>query len=704
MRALVVSLSAIAGLFLFLLASASSKTSAFAKNYPLLLGLNSTIAAILLLLVLFQLYRLWREYREHQFGSRLKLRLLALLTLMAVVPGALIYGVSLQFATRSIESWFDVRVDSALDSSLQLGRNALDYLLEQLASKANGVAEEIGETSEVPTASRLDRLRDNAGADTATVLAHNGNTLVSSVGSGTSLLADPNTNASLRQARLVRGLRVVEGEGTGQLTLRVIVPIPSRSLVAEAQYLQMTKRVPGGIASSLDSIQAGHRDYQELLLGRSGLIRIYSLTLTLTVLLAMFAAVAIAVEFARSLSAPLSILAEGTQAVAAGDFSPRQALPGRDELGVLTQSFNRMTRQLKEARAIAEQNRAEVEAARVYLESVLGNLSAGVLAFSPRWRLRAANRGAQQILGDTLAGFEQMQPQEWPRHHAFRDAVLKGFDEHDGDWNRQVELTGEDGSTQFLLIHGSRLPQNSGGGYVIVFDDVSELISAQRNAAWAEVARRLAHEIKNPLTPIQLSAERLQHKLASKLEDEASQAMLARATQTIVNQVEAMKSMVNDFRDYARMPLPSLAPVDLNALIREVLVLYESSRVEIHTQLGEALPAVNGDATQLRQVIHNLLTNAEDALSEHEEPRIEILTRRDGRRVELVIRDNGTGFPPALLARAFEPYVTTKPRGSGLGLAIVKKIVDEHRGEITILNAEPHGAELRIRLPLAPGL
>ena len=703
MRAIVASLSAIAGLMLFLLTSASSKTSVFAKNYPLLLGANGTIAAILLLLVLFQLHRLWREYREHQFGSRLKLKLLALLTLMAIVPGVLIYGVSLQFATRSIESWFDVRVDSALDSSLQLGRNALDYLLEQLAGKANNVAEEIGESGEVPTSGRLDRLRENAGADTATVLANNGNPLVSSVGSGTSLLADPNTSTSLRQARLVRGLRVVEGEGTGQLTLRVIVPIPARALVADAQYLQMTKRVPVSIASTLDTIQAGHRDYQELLLGRSGLIRIYSLTLTLTVLLAMFAAVAIAVEFARSLSAPLSILAEGTEAVAAGDFSPRQALPGRDELGVLTQSFNRMTRQLKEARVVAEQNRAEVEAARVYLESVLGNLSAGVLAFSAEGKLRAANRGAQQILGDTLTGFEQIQPRDWPRHHAFRDAVLRGFEEHDGDWNRQVEITREDGSGQILLLHGSRLPQNSGGGFVVVFDDVSELISAQRNAAWAEVARRLAHEIKNPLTPIQLSAERLQHKLSAKL-DEPSQAMLARATQTIVNQVEAMKSMVNDFRDYARMPPPSLAAIDLNALIREVLVLYESSRVKIELHLGDALPPINGDATQLRQVIHNLLTNAEDALADCEEPLVEVLTRRDGRRIELVIRDNGTGFPPAMLARAFEPYVTTKPRGSGLGLAIVKKIVDEHRGELTVLNAEPHGAELRIRLPLAPGL
>ncbi|MCL2657603.1 MAG: ATP-binding protein [Betaproteobacteria bacterium] len=702
MRALVASLSAIAGILLFLLASASSKTSLFAKNYQLLLELNGAIALLLLLLVLFQIHRVWREYREHQFGSRLKLKLLGMLTLIAVVPCILIYGVSLQFATRSIESWFDVRVDSALNSGLQLGRNVLDYLLEQLTTKVHSITEELGESGAIPSVKQLDRLRDSAGADTATLFTGNGNILVSSIGIGMTLLADPNTGALLRQARLAHGLHAIEGEGT-ELTLRVIVPIPARSLVSKAEYLEMTKRVPSGIASTLDSIQAGHRDYQELLLGRTGLIRIYSLTLTLTVLLALFAAIAIAVEFARNISAPLSILAEGTQAVAAGDFSPRQALPGRDELGTLTQSFNRMTRQLMEARALADKNQAEVEAARVYLESVLGHLSTGVLAFSEEGRLRAANRGAMQILDDELSGFENLTPQEWPHLHAFRDLIIKGFEEHDNDWNQQAEITREDGRNQTLLVHGSRLPQTSGSGFVVVFDDVTELISAQRNAAWAEVARRLAHEIKNPLTPIQLSAERIQHKLAPKL-DEASQAMLARATQTIVNQVEAMKSMVNDFRDYARMPPPSFGDVDLNALIREVLVLYESSPVAIHTQFGDDIPSVRGDATQLRQVIHNLLTNAEDVLAEHDEPNIEISTRRENRRVELIIRDNGTGFPPAMLSRAFEPYVTTKPRGSGLGLAIVKKIVDEHHGEIFVSNAEPHGAEIRIRLPLTPGL
>ncbi|WP_417071427.1 ATP-binding protein [Niveibacterium terrae] len=700
MRALVAAASALAGVLLFLLTLASSKSTLFAKHYALLLGLNGTVAVVLLLLVAFQLRRLWREYRERQFGSRLKTKLLGLFALMAVVPGVLIYGVSLQFATRSIESWFDVRVDAALDASLQLGRNTLDYLLDQLAEKARNGAEELAGAGTTAEAARLNRMREVAGADTASVLLGNGRVLASSVGVGTSLMGEIHTAASLRQATQSKGLRVVEGEGMGELTLRVIVPVPPHRAGAEEQYLQMTKRVPQGISRNLELIQSGQRDYQELVISRAGLIRIYSLTLTLSLLLALLAAIAAAFEFARSLSAPLSILAEGTQAVAAGDLRPRQALPARDELGALTQSFNRMTQQLLDARAQAEKNQAEVDAARVYLESVLGNLSTGVLTFSVDGRLRAANRGAMQILDDDLSGYENLVPGEWPRHHAFRDRVLEAFKQYEGDWNREIEITREDGRVQTLLLHGSRLPDAGAGGLVLVFDDVTELISAQRNAAWAEVARRLAHEIKNPLTPIQLSAERIQHKLAAKLGDD-DKAMLARSTQMIVNQVEAMKNMVNDFRDYARMPPATLTRIDLNGLIREVLGLYESSRVKLKVELADSLPAISGDATQLRQVIHNLLQNAEDALSGTEGPAVTLRTRHDARGVEVTLCDNGPGFPPALLARVFEPYVTTKPRGSGLGLAIVKKIVDEHRGEIQISNFEPHGAEIRIRLPLA---
>ena len=426
----------------------------------------------------------------------------------------------------------------------------------------------------------------------------------------------------------------------------------------------------------------------------------YTLTLTLALLLSLFAAIGLAFLLARRLSAPLSILARGTEAVAAGDYSPRETVSTRDELGVLTQSFSQMTRQLDEARAQAEGSRAETEAARAYLESVLGNLSAGVLAFDAGGCLRAANDGARAILRDDLAAAQGQPLTAWARHAELRDAIAAGCLEQPGEWQREIEMHNGAGVPQALLVRGSRLPEATGGGCVVVFDDITQLIAAQRSAAWGEVARRLAHEIKNPLTPIQLSAERLQHKLAGKLAG-AEREMLERSTQTIVNQVEAMKHMVNDFRDYARLPPPQLGALDLNALVEEVLGLYETSRARLTVELADRLPRVAGDAAQLRQVIHNLVANAEDALAGVAEPEIRIATRAEGVGAELAVSDNGGGFPKEILARVFEPYVTTKAKGTGLGLAIVKKIVDEHHGQIEIANAAPCGAQVRIRLPLA---
>ena len=425
------------------------------------------------------------------------------------------------------------------------------------------------------------------------------------------------------------------------------------------------------------------------------------MTLTLTVLLALFAAIAIAFILARRLSAPLSILAEGTQAVAAGDFTPRQAIYSRDELGVLTQSFNQMTRQLNEARRDTERHRAEVESARAYLESILANLSAGVLVFDRRFILRTANQGAQTILGDDLTGLLSEAVEAWPREQRLGRAIRDAFAENGGkEWQTQVEIERHGGLPQILLLRGTQLPEGSHGGYVAVFDDVTRLVAAQRSAAWGEVARRLAHEIKNPLTPIQLSAERLQLKLADKLGASDTE-MLNRSTQTIINQVQAMKNMVNEFSDYARMPAPELARIDLNALIGEVLGLYETSPARIAVELDPQLPTVIGDASQMRQIIHNLLRNAEDAQEGAGEAQIGVATRHVDGLAELTVSDGGPGFPAEIMARVFEPYVTTKARGTGLGLAIVKKIVDEHRGSIAINNRQPVGAEVRIRLPLA---
>jgi nitrogen fixation/metabolism regulation signal transduction histidine kinase len=428
------------------------------------------------------------------------------------------------------------------------------------------------------------------------------------------------------------------------------------------------------------------------------------MTLTLTVLLALFTAFALAFVLARRLSAPLSILAEGTQAVAAGDFTPRQAIYSRDELGVLTQSFNQMTRQLDDARRETERHRAEVESARAYLESILANLSAGVLVFDRRFVLRTANDGALTILSDDFNGLLAEAVEAWPRQREFGRSIRDAFAEHGAkEWQTQIELERAGGLPQILLLRGTQLPEGSSGGYVVVFDDVTRLVAAQRSAAWGEVARRLAHEIKNPLTPIQLSAERLQMKLADKVSGGDAE-MLSRSTQTIINQVQAMKRMVDDFSDYARMPAPELATLDLNALVGEVLGLYETSSATIEVELAPVLPAVWGDPTQLRQIIHNLLRNAEDAQDGVETPKIGISTRLADGQAELSVTDCGPGFPAEIMARVFEPYVTTKARGTGLGLAIVKKIVDEHNGRINITNRQPVGAEVSIRLSLAPDL
>ena len=692
--------AAVGGILWFLLLiSTAADTVLFSRNYPLLVALNVVLALAMLALVGWQLRTLWRDYQAQVFGARLKLRLMLMFGVIAVLPGALVYGVSVQFVTRSIESWFDVRVEKALESGLQLGRSALDSLLADLGEKGRSMASELSDIQEASRRSALLRLREEKGVQTAALFSVGGQLLSSATGELANLMPDLPDQAQLKAARNSRSIGSVEGEG-GKLYLRVLVPVSARDMFEEPRILQLTQPVPAALADDAEAVQGVYRDYQELQLAREGLTRIYALTLTLTVLVALFSAFALAYLMARRLAAPLYILAEGTQAVAQGDFSPRQAIYSGDELGVLTQSFNRMTRQLDEARRDTERHRAEVESARGYLESILANLSTGVLVFDRRFVLRTVNEGALTILNDDFEGVVSVAVDEWPRQQVLGAFIREQFAAtEENEWQAQLELERPNGMPQVLLLRGSRLPESSGGGDVVVFDDVTRLIAAQRSAAWGEVARRLAHEIKNPLTPIQLSAERLQLKLADKLANGDAD-MLARGTQTIINQVQAMKRMVDDFRDYARLPTPVVAPLDLNELIREVLGLYESSSAAIDTELAGDLGPVLGDATQLRQIIHNLLRNAEDALEGRDDARIVIRTARGLRHAWLTIADNGPGFPVELLPRIFEPYVTTKARGTGLGLPIVKKIVDEHQGSIEISNAPEGGARIVIRLPL----
>jgi nitrogen fixation/metabolism regulation signal transduction histidine kinase len=698
MKVLIVISVAAATTLLFLLISASANTGLFARHYQLLLGVNIAAAAALMLLVTIQLGQFWREYRRGVFGSKLKSRLLWMLALMAILPGALLYGVSMQFATSSIESWFDVRVDSALDAGLNLGRSVLAARQADLADKARTIAIEIGGNEGTsPNPGRLYRIHTELGVQSATLLTGTGKVILSSSNVIDDLAPSLPAAAQLRRAREERGLTWVDGDAQSGMTLHALQPVTNGNLVSD--MLLLSQRVPEDIARNAAVVESAYRDYQELQLGKTGLKRIYTMTLTLTLLLSLFAAVALAFFLSRRLAEPLLILIEGTRAVAAGDFKPLAALESRDELGVLTQSFNFMTQRLHDAQGEAERHRTALESARGYLESVLANLSAGVMAFNKDFVLRASNRGAAAILGDDLTSYSDVRLDQWPDFTALTRAILNGFREQGVEWQREIELSRPGVAPKTLLVRGSTLP----GGYVVVFDDITELIAAQRSAAWGEVARRLAHEIKNPLTPIQLSAERLQIKLSNKLDPE-SREILERSTQTIINQVESMKNMVNDFRDYARTPPPLLVGIDLNALIEELLGLYESSRARVVTALDPDLPAIRADANQFRQVLHNLLANAEDALVDTTSPSIRIATKHLARRVVLSLCDNGPGFAPNTLARAFEPYVTTKARGTGLGLAIVKKIVDEHHGDIRLTNLASGGAEITIKLPLAEPL
>ena len=685
--------AAFGGVLLFLLATASANTELFASHYLLLLGINAVATLALLVLVGIQLRALRRERRQHVFGSRLKSRLVVMLVLMAVVPGALVYGVSMQFAVKSIESWFDVRVDSALEGGLDLGRSVIDTLKSDLLSKARDMAFNLSDGG-VPGPARVNRLREQAGIETATLMTASGHVLVNSTSVVADLLPPVPSMTQLRHARQSRGFATIEGEPATGMTLKALVPVGGFGV--QPMVLELSEAVPESIAKSAESVEAAHREYQGLQLARAGLKRIYTLTLTFTLMVALFAAVSLAFFLAEHLARPLLILAEGTRAVAAGDFTPRAALPTSDELGVLTQSFNTMTRQLDEARSEADRHRA-------YLESILANLSAGVLVFDDDFALRAANRGARAILGDDLGGLHGVPVDRWPRNQDLAEAIVAGFRERGHEWQQQVEMAKPGAAPQTLLLRGSTL-SDAGGGYVTVFDDITQLISAQRSIAWGEVARRLAHEIKNPLTPIQLSAERLQKKLFDRLDDSGRE-MLRRSIATIVNQVEAMKHMVNEFRDYARTPEPVLAAVDVNALVRETLQLYEADNVAVTTELDDDLPPVLADASQLRQVLHNLIKNAKEALIEQRpagaQAAVTVTTQRIERQAVIAVADNGPGFAPQMLARACEPYATTKSKGTGLGLAIVKKIVDEHKGEIRLSNRDAGGAEVTIWLPLA---
>ena len=702
MRNLILVSVIIGGVLLYLLSSSSANTEVFSLNYYSLLGLTGALALCLTGLVGYQLWRLRNKLKNRVFGAKLTTRLVLFFTLIAVLPGLFVYVVSVQFLGKSIESWFDVRVEKALEGGLNLGRSGLDNSLKELTKKTQFIALLLAEKRPEQYQRALEQLVDEAIAQEAALFSTRGNVLAFS-SSGSARMPNLPDSEVLRLALEKGEYAVIDAIPEKGLTLRVLVAVSSNTHRGGRYVLQFTQPVPKQVEADAEMVQAVYRDYQELTLSRLGLKRLYAITLTLSLLVVLLTAVSAAFFISGRLGASLEALAEGTRAVAQGDFTGQHPIQSSDELGALTGLFNQMTRQLFEAKQASEQQQREVEGAKIYLESVLTHLSSGVLALDEELRLRSVNTSAAQILGAPLQEMQRMPLSQIAEKYgllkSFCQTVTEAFGETtNGEWQRQIERISRNGN-QILLLRGTRLPQGGEAGYVVVFDDISHLLQAERQAAWGEVARRLAHEIKNPLTPIQLSAERLQHKLGSKL-DEGDAQLLQRATQTIVSQVAAMKNMVSDFANYARGPALKLSHLDMHKLIREVLGLYEANAIPIALKLEASHSVVSGDATRLRQVFHNLLQNAQDALQGVAQPQITLSTQMQEGEIHLHVEDNGAGFPGSVLARAFETYMTTKTKGTGLGLAIVKKIVEEHGGRINIGNNAGGGARININLPL----
>ncbi|OWQ85224.1 PAS domain-containing sensor histidine kinase [Roseateles aquatilis] len=706
-----ISVAAIAGaggMLVFLLSISTTAQRGFLeRHYLWLFWVNVAVATALIVVIGVAGTRLALRVKRGRFGSRLLLKLAGIFAIVGVVPGLLIYTVSYQFVNRSIESLFDQRLASALEAGLALGQDTLENLRSELTARTRAAAERWEDGALAPLA--LERLRDQMAARSVALIGPNGQVLLSAGGETGDLPERPGT-ALLSQARAngvasrLEGLEDEQQAVLGEARIRALALLPSNALqlTNSDRYLMVVKQISGKVVSNALNVSTASQEYLQRSLLRDGLRRMYLGTLTLVLILAVFAALLLAVALSNQLVQPLLLLAEGMREVAQGDLKTKPVFRSRDELGGLTRSFADMTQQLADARGQVELSVMQLESARTHVQTILDNLTAGVIVFDADRRIETVNPGATRILKLPLSAYVGRPLDDLPVLAAFTRDIWQRFEmqsspetserEH---WQDSFELQLAEQSTLTLLVRGALLPQEA---RLLVFDDISEVVSAQRSAAWSEVARRLAHEIKNPLTPIQLSAERLQFKLESKLEG-TDQAMLVRSVGTIVNQVQAMKQLVNEFRDYARLPAAKLASLDLNGLVAEVLTLYAEAQEagQLSADLATDPPFIMGDAPQLRQVIHNLVQNALDAVSEQPDGRVTVRTQKalneagDVRGLRLVITDNGHGFAENVLKRAFEPYVTTKIKGTGLGLAVVKKIADEHGARIRLTNLHPSG-------------
>ncbi len=693
----------------FLLLAKSVQNSAeFERLQRWILLLNLGLAAVLAVLVVRKLWRLVRDYRAHVPGSRLTARTVGIFGALVVAPLLVVYLSSLEFLNRGIDSWFTVEVRRGLNDAVVLSRAALDLRMREYSRRTQELARELAVAAPTAVQGLLDRERRTNGALEIALFGEHERVLAASLENPLENLPSAPPPDLMRQVDQSLPYMSLEPEAGGHYLIRTAAPLGNAG-AGPGRFVVAIYPVPAQLAALSEAVQGTFSQYGNLAAMREPLKYSFRLTLTLVLLLAMLAAIYGAIFSAQRLFKPVQDLIAGTRAVGKGDFATRLPLPSRDEMGFLVHSFNDMTKRLRRARAEATESQQAVERERERLAIILARLSTGVLAVDRALTVRMANQAAGAILGTELSAATGRPLPELARGNErlgqFVAALAVRFAAGRQEWREQLDLDSS-GGRRALMCACTPLPgEGEGVGFVIVFDDITALLQAQRDAAWGEVARRLAHEIKNPLTPIQLSAERLRRRLLAGMSERDAE-ILERGTRTIVQQVETMQQMVNAFSEYARAPEMQITRFNLNQLVGEVADLYRSQapRARIRLQLDEQLEDIEADRGRVRQILNNLITNALEALEGVAQPALEIGTRLDAGgdadHAVVSVCDNGPGFQRELLGRVFDPYVTSKPKGTGLGLAIVKKIVEEHGGRIDADNLPEGGARVRVVLPV----
>ena len=679
----------------------------FDRLHNVILGINVAGVLVLFVLLVGNLMRLRRDYRTHVPGAKLKARIVGMFVGLAVLPLLVVFYFSIQFINRGIDTWFNADVEAGLENALDLSRAALEMQMRQHLFATQQIAQRLSDVSERQLIFELSMLRRERGASDITIYGSNNRILATSSDSSAAALPRPLAEEVILQMQQNRPYVMLDPD---TYEIRTAVLFSFRGSAEPIGIIQAHFSVTERLARMADSVDKSYREYQQLVFLRDPLKSTFSLTLSVVLLLSLLSAIYGAFVLSRRLVAPIQDLVAGTRAVAEGDFDTRLPVPARDEIGFLINSFNDMTQRLATARREASLSQALVEAERMNVEVILARLSTGVLALESDLRIRTANQASGAILGVDLENSSgEYLPdvaKGQPLLGQFADVTQMHLGSGETEWREQIVLRGEAGR-RVLSCACTTLPgdETHAAGYVIVFDDITALLQAQRDAAWGEVARRLAHEIKNPLTPIQLSAERLRRKYLHTMPEEEAQ-VLDRATHTIVQQVEAMKEMVNAFSDYARAPDMEVGRFNMDKLVHEVVDLYraQESGIKIVLTSDPTMPMIDADIGRVRQILHNLIRNATEALENTDNGQIDVhvsVAEFDGVDVaQIKVEDNGSGFKEGSLDQVFDPYVTTKPKGTGLGLAIVKKLVEEHVGSIRANNRSGGGAVISIRLPL----